>query len=600
MSTSTVVTGKSRSNSIETKTFTSTTATTVPVIERVLLPTQIVEKEVAVHEEIRKEIVEEIQPVVEVEKFKTEVHQVTQPLFDKEVMPVMIEKKILATEVLPQVDVAGRGIRMTEDMSTTRMLDTKAVIIEKPAQVIEIEKRQIIEEIQPVIYKETIVPEVIQETKPMYQKIVEGAVYSQTTLPAQEVAIKSTIAPGYVPDMTPVAAVHENIALPVLTVQKQAAIHEEIRSETIEEIQPVISVEKVKTEIHQVTQPLFDKEVRPVMIEKKLLATEVLPEVITAGVGSRDVDEMSTTTFLPTNAMTIEKPAMFRETERTQIIEEIQPVIYKETVVPQVIQETKPIYQKIVEGAVYTQTTLPAQEVAVKSMIAPAYVPDKTVVAPVHTDMLLPVKIVEREAAIHETIRKEKVEEIQPVINVEKFQTEIHQVTQPLFDKEVKPVLMQKKVLATEILPEVLVEGRGVRMTSDVSTTSYSEKEVVVIEKAAQMIEIEKTQIIEEIQPVIYKETIVPSIIQETKPIYQKIIEGPVFVKETLPAQSLSGSKYHYPTTYVSGATTLVQTTTTTTTTPVVMGTMGTAPTPVVVMGTQPTPVIMTETVTRL
>jgi len=558
MSASSINAGRiSRSNSVETdttKTFVSTTTVTAPVVEKILLPTQIIEKPVAVHEEIRRELVEEIQPVINVEKLHTEVHQVTQPLFDKEVMPVQIEKKILATEVLPEVLIEGRGMRAASDMDTTVNLATKAVIIEKPAQIIEVEKKQIIEEIQPVIYKETVVPSVIQETKPMYQKIVEGPVYSQTVLPASEVAIKSTIAPAYVPDTTVIAPINEKVLLPTKIIEKAAAIHETIQKETIEEIQPVMNIEKLKTEVHQVTQPLFDKEVMPVQIEKKLLATEVLPEVMIEGKGMRSTEEMSTTTFLPTSAMTVEKPAKFIEVEKTQIIQEIQPVIYKETVVPSVIQETKPIYQKIVEGPVYSQTTLPAAEVAVKSVIAPAYVPDKTVIAPSHMDMLLPTKIVEKPAAIHETIRREAVEEIQPIMNIEKLQTEVHQITQPLFDKEVKPVHIEKKLLATEVLPEVMIEGRGVRAVEDHSSVAYTAKETIIVEKAAQFIEIEKTQIIEEIQPVIYKETIVPLLIQETKPIYQKIVEGPVYVKETLPAQSLAGSKFHYPSNFVSGA----------------------------------------------
>lgn len=42
-------------------------------------------------------------------------------------------------------------------------------------------------------------------------------------------------------------------------------------------------------------------------------------------------------------------------------------------------------------------------------------------------------------------------------MQIEKLKTEVHQITAPLFDKEVKPVLVEKKVMATEILPEILV-----------------------------------------------------------------------------------------------------------------------------------------------
>lgn len=47
--------------------------------------------------------------------------------------------------------------------------------------------------------------------------------------------------------------------------------------------------------------------------------------------------------------------------------------------------------------------------------------------------------------------------------------------------------------------------------------------------------ESEKKKIIEEIQPVIYREVIQPHIIRVTQPIYEKIIEADVYVTETLP-----------------------------------------------------------------
>jgi len=345
-------------SSSKSTTYTSSSSTFAPVVEKVLLPTQVIEKPVAIHEEIRKELIEEVQPVVNVEKFHTEVHQVTQPLFDKEVRAVQIENRTLATEILPEVRVEGRGFRQESELSTTRFLDTAKIVVEKPALVTEIEKMQIIEEIQPVIYKETIVPTVIQETKPIYQKVVEGTVFTQETLAAKEVANRSVIHEAYVPSNVVVAPVRESVMLPTQFVEKPTAVHEEIRRETIEEITPVVNVEKIKTEVHQITAPLFDKEIKPVLYEKKTLATEILPEVMIEGRGVRAVEDYSTTRYLDTKTTFVEKAAIINEVERTQIIEEIQPVVYKETIVPTVIRETKPVYQKIVEGTVYTHQTL--------------------------------------------------------------------------------------------------------------------------------------------------------------------------------------------------------------------------------------------------
>jgi len=156
-----------------------------PIVQEVLLPTQVIEKPIAIHEEIRNERVEEIQPVVNIEKLKTEVHQLTQPLFDREVRAVQMERGTLASQYLPEVNLPGMGAPLPKEVSTVHMQGTTSVMVEKPAIYYETDKKQIIEEIQPVIYKETVIPTVIQETKPIYQKIVEGAVYTQEVLPAR-------------------------------------------------------------------------------------------------------------------------------------------------------------------------------------------------------------------------------------------------------------------------------------------------------------------------------------------------------------------------------------------------------------------------------
>jgi len=164
------------------------------------------------------------------------------------------------------------------------------------------------------------------------------------------------------------------------------------------------------------------------------------------------------------------------------------------------------------------------------------------------TQVVLPTQVIEKPAAIHEEIRREQVEEIQPVINVEKLKTEVHQVTQPLVDREVRPVGVTERVLPTQVLPQVVQPNVGAPLPSDVSTVSYAQQQNRVVEKPAIFMETQKTQIIEEIQPVLYKEVVVPTLIKETKPIYQTVVEGTTYVQETLPVRELSGTQYRYPT----------------------------------------------------
>jgi len=158
--------------------------------------------------------------------------------------------------------------------------------------------------------------------------------------------------------------------------------------------------------------------------------------------------------------------------------------------------------------------------------------------------VLLPTKIIEKPAAIHEEIRREQIEEIQPIVNVEKLRTEVHQVTQPLIDREVRAVGVSERMLPTQVLPQINQPTVALRSAEDISSVSYRQDTNMVIEKPALYMETQKKQIIEEIQPVIYKETIVPTLIKETKPIYQTIVEGTTYSHEILPPMQLRGSNW--------------------------------------------------------
>jgi hypothetical protein len=343
-------------------------------VTKVDLPVRVIEKPTAIHEEIRKEFVEEIQLVINVEKFKTDVVQKTQPLLDKEVKPVLVQQRTLASETLPEVILPSIQAPIARDVSTVRELNTEAIVIEKPAIINEVEKRQIIEEIQTVIYKETVVPTLIRETKPVYQKVVEGTTYQSELLASKTINVSedNTELNRTTASRAPlIESTNLHVDLPVQVIEKPAAIHEEIRREQVEEIQPVINIEKFKTEVIQKTQPLFDKEVRAVAVEQRTLASETLPEVIVPSVQVPVAREVSTVRELNTEAIIVEKPAIINEVEKRQVIEEIQPVIYKETVIPTLIRETKPVYQKVVEATTYVQETLPPMPLNQSRFYAP-------------------------------------------------------------------------------------------------------------------------------------------------------------------------------------------------------------------------------------
>jgi len=312
----------------------------------------------AIHEQVKHERVQEVQPVYNIERQQTEVHQKTQPLLDKEIKPVQLSQRTTATEVLPDVVLNAKGVPSARDTSTINVQNT-SMSVEKPAVVREVDKKKVIEEIQPVVYKETVVPSVLQETRPVFQRVVEGPTYSQETLaPMETSGVHAKVNySGSIPQSNLRSGTVKELATEVKELP--TAIHERVRQEKVTEVQPVVNVEKVKTEVHQKTQPVFDKEFKPVHVEQRNRATQVLPEVHLQSKSAAREREVSTLNVEGTTSMTVEKPAIFNETEKVKVIDEIQPVLYKQTIVPEVIQETQPVFQKIVEGPTFTHETLP-------------------------------------------------------------------------------------------------------------------------------------------------------------------------------------------------------------------------------------------------
>jgi len=211
------------------------------------------------------------------------------------------------------------------------------------------------------------------------------------------------------PVLLPVGSSNRTLEmLPVEIIEKPAVVHENIRQEQVEEIQPVVHVEREKTEIRQITQPLLDKEIKPVMVEERILPIEVLPTV------NRDTGiipeslESSTRTFEPTLRQVIEKTPIVQETEKWRIIEEVQPIIYKETIIPHIIRTSRPIREVIVEAPIFTAVTLPSreldglererysrffnQELPIMTRDAPIVIPQAPVMPAVHKKEILEEK----------------------------------------------------------------------------------------------------------------------------------------------------------------------------------------------------------------
>jgi len=68
------------------------------------------------------------------------------------------------------------------------------------------------------------------------------------------------------------------------------------------------------------------------------------------------------------------------------------------------------------------------------------------------------------------------------------------------------------------------------------SGTQRLDNETQVIQNAPQVIEHIHKKVIEEVQPVIIKETIEPHVVQRIVPITERIVEAPIITKEIRPA----------------------------------------------------------------
>jgi len=98
-------------------------------------------------------------------------------------------------------------------------------------------------------------------------------------------------------------------------IEKPAILHERIRKEEVEEVQPVIHREHQRTEVHQILQPMYEGQIAEAQILQKQLPPEVLPTV-TKGVYTPAPSEQNTTEFLDAERFKVEKTPILMETEK--------------------------------------------------------------------------------------------------------------------------------------------------------------------------------------------------------------------------------------------------------------------------------------------
>jgi hypothetical protein len=85
---------------------------------------------------------------------------------------------------------------------------------------------------------------------------------------------------------------------------------------------------------------------------------------------------------------------------------------------------------------------------------------DRTIDRSLTSDIVTSEVVVEKAPIVHETIRHERLEEIQPIIHREIEQPEIHRVTQPLFEKVLRDTFVSEKNLESEYRADFVEKPR--------------------------------------------------------------------------------------------------------------------------------------------
>jgi len=152
-----------------------------------------------------------------------------------------------------------------------------------------------------------------------------------------------------------------------LKEERPAVLKEKILPVEEESIQPVIHREVERREIHEVLQPIHEKQVLAPIVEEKQLPAEIRPQV-GAYVPRTAVLEQSSLQYENVERHRFVNTPIVEETVRKTVIEEVQPVIHRETVAPHIIRETLPIYEKFVEPEVVLKETRPMIETSAPSI----------------------------------------------------------------------------------------------------------------------------------------------------------------------------------------------------------------------------------------
>jgi len=223
--------------------------------------------------------------------------------------------------------------------------------------------------------------------------------------------------------------------------------------------------------------------------------------------------------------------------------------------------DTTPHVKAPIHGSTLPSTTAPLHEKAVpiatsvevkKETFLEKPIERNVVPGPVIAPVSVAREVHEKPTIVRETILPEERIEIQPVVHRERDQLEVHEVVQPMKERDILPTKMVHATLPAETRAPLIENDVAFKTqyreasTKFVPTTQTAAVRSETIQKAPIIEEHVNRKIVEEIQPVLYKETIVPVVVHETQPIYEKVVEAPTIVTEMRTVKEL-GTKVIEP-----------------------------------------------------
>jgi hypothetical protein len=176
-----------------------------------------------------------------------------------------------------------------------------------------------------------------------------------------------------------------------VTVPKEAVVREHIHPVEKVEVQPILHRERQQMEVHQIVQPVSEREVLPAVVQEKELPSQFIGDFVESDTLSQEqyvqgaMKYESSVDVDGLRRLRIVKEPIVEETIKKTIVEEVQPVIHKETIAPVVIKETLPLYEKVIEAPIIFQEERSQVDKGIKLPDAKNLPLDEEVIAKLHS-----------------------------------------------------------------------------------------------------------------------------------------------------------------------------------------------------------------------